>query len=292
MDTWIDRIDAAQHYMAHFTRPFRKVLRFLAQVMDRDWVQLAVLALLSVIMIGAVYYVNLVLGYQPQWGKAVRTLAMVLLVVPHVLLLRTVVNYRGRIRLLLIAATLLTIGLSIRYDYETKRDYNNTLELLRNDETPEAYRFPTRGDLVAFAKLAAGYVLHFLVFLLLRKRPRVLQRRIVFMAILASITLVVYGIFSIATNDQFAFGTTPWDLITPLLVLILAGFLVDNVQGLSEIRPFAKRFRDRPDRPFYANVPAGPHRRPDQPDKAEPAQQSTHKPSPLLRPTTRSGICY
>ncbi len=230
MATW-NKIQEALPFLATDSRKWMNrignVLQRLGEKLDKDNLQIFFVLLFSVVGLGAVYYVNHELGYRPEWGKALRNMIMIAAIVPYTILLRKL-KYKGRMRLLILATALLALGMTMRYDYETKRNFNSYVVALENGDEPSEYHFGNRADIVAFGKFFLAYGAHFVIFLMHRKRPDKLRQRYTLLAVLATFILVGYGIYSLAADEQFLFGMTPWDIATPLLVVVIAGYLADD----------------------------------------------------------------
>ena len=92
----------------------------------QDTIQIALVIILALFGLSMVYWVNTHLGYNPSIFKGLRNAIIILLLVPFCFLMR-LVGYKGSFRLLIIAAALTAIGLTLRYDFEIKHYFNHPL---------------------------------------------------------------------------------------------------------------------------------------------------------------------
>ena len=194
-------------------------------------IALAVCGLLTV------YLVNWGLGYNPDLTKLVRNFLMVLTVLPFMYIFR-LIGYRGSFRLLIIAAVLTAIGLTLRYDYEIKKDYNKSQreKTVQTDDPGGSYFDDLKPQVSSLVKTAAGFIGCLLVYLFFRKNPGILLRRYMIMSMMVILFLAAYFIWTQISEGQFFQNTTPWDFAIPLLVLILSAYLTENSHGLTDLR--------------------------------------------------------
>lgn len=206
------------------------------KILQSERIQLLMTVLLSLIGLGSVFLVNASLGYDPSLLKALRNFCMVLILLPFCLILR-MLKYRGTFRILIIANVLMIIGLTLRYDYEIKRDYNRAMQQdVFITETETLSQTVSRADVIAISKIILAYSLCLAIFLLFRINPAMLLRRYMLLSILAILILAGYKVLIILTGEHFVFKTTPWDFVTPMFVMILTAFLTENRAGLADLQ--------------------------------------------------------
>lgn len=207
------------------------------RLLNKFSTQIILAIALAVCGLSTVFLVNRGLGYNPDPVKLIRNFLMILTLLPFIYIFR-LIGYKGSFRLLLIAIVLTAIGLTLRFDYEIKKDYNKSLkaETVQADISAGSFADDLKSQVSSLAKTAAGFIGCLLVYLFFRKNPGILLRRYMIMSMMVILFLAAYFIWTKISGQRFFRNTTPWDFMIPLLVLILSASLTENSHGLTDLR--------------------------------------------------------
>jgi len=203
--------------------------------LKRDIPILLLLLLFTAFGLGVVYWMNYELGMNPQLWKALRIFSIIFLALPLVIALR-LLAYKGSIRLLILALTLMSIGYTIRYDIETKRDDFYYRKLAAGEVKSDDMRGPETlySRVEPVGKAVIGYFALLAVFYFLRGRTDTLRIGIIFKPVLVLTLMIFHRLGSLVSGGRFIFGFTGWDIALPILVITMADYLADHYRSLGD----------------------------------------------------------